>query len=194
MNIQDFKVSIITPTLNKRPEMLQEAIESVANQTVLVVKEHIIEVDDGRGQAATLNAAVKKAEGDYFIFLADDDKLDPSFIEKTTSEMVKGNWDIVGTFLENFGEETGIHGPRDFPFGTALCKTGLWHELGGYDPKAGPACDADFWLTCIHHGAKWTILPEPLFKSRVHNKQFSKIADWESARIHMKGKHGNKYV
>lgn len=186
-------VSIITPTLGNRPQMLQETIDSVKAQTIPVL-EHIIVTDTGQGQVKTINEGISKSKGECFVFLSDDDKLDPQFIEKTLAEMDKSGSYIVGTFLENFGDQNGIHGPRDFPFGTSLCLTSLWYETGGFDEKSGPACDADFWLTCIRNGAKWSVVPEPLFKSRVHDKQYSRIADWGGPRIHMKQKHGNNYV
>lgn len=185
-------VSVFTPTLGNRPEMLNEAIASVQAQTVPAL-EHIIELDNGKGQTRTMNDAMRKVKGDCFIFLADDDRLDPQFIEKTLAAMEKEQVDIVGTFLENFGGGDGVHGPGRFPFGTALCKTKWWRYLGGYDETVGPAVDADFWFMCFEKGARWCVIPDPLLKSRVHEEQYSRRADWsQSARV-IKSKYHGKY-
>lgn len=185
-------ISIITPTLGNRPDMLAEAIASVSAQTIKPI-EHIIEYDHGDGQAKTLNRAMRKVTGDLFIFLADDDKLDPYFIEKTLREMERSGVHIVGTWLENFGGDTGTHGPSNFPFGTALAMTSLWKEIG-FDEEVGVTVDADFWLCCKKRGYRWSFISEPLFKSRVHEGQYTHRADWEFSRKAMKAKHKEQYV
>jgi len=139
-----------------------------------------------------LNKAVSNMSSDTFICLCDDDKLDPTFIEKTTKLMEEKDADLVGTWLENFGDEQGVHQPGYVPFVTALCKKEIWERVGGYDPSAGMAADWDFYWLCKEQGAKIEYLNEPLFKRREHPQQVSKIGDWEASGRYIRHKHGDQ--
>lgn len=172
--------SVIIPSY--RTEFIDETILSIAKQTrrpkeVIIVYEpsDLCELKTNRGVAMSTSEA--------FIVLGDDDKLHPEFIEKTLRKMEDSNADIVYTGMEQFGENPGHHYPPGFKlenfkdsFGiyfTSLTRKSLWEKVGGYDPKAGPFFDWDFWWMCAEAGAKAEYLPEPLFQYRTHPGQDS---------------------
>ncbi len=187
-------VSVIIPTLGNRPEWLKEAIESVNNQTFrdfeLIIADNVTSTDNFRW-----NNAVKNSNGKYIVILSDDDMLFPDFLDKTVYEIEKGRVDIVGTFLEVFGDfpegEGGIHGPSKFPFFTSLFTKAIWEKVGGWDSTIGPMGDVEFWWRCFGAGAKWSIIGEPLYKYRKHAGQESNNCDWEDSRRKVLAKHKN---
>ena len=162
------KVSVIVPTIESRKELLKETLESVKNQTVqpfevLILREKV------KAIAGKLNRGIEKSKGEAFIILADDDKLDPTYIEKTVKKMEETKADIVGTALENFGKYTGAHQFNRVPFATSLVKKSMWEKVGGYDETIKIGEDADFYTMCINNGAKIEKVPEPLFIYRCHS-------------------------
>lgn len=181
------KVSIIILTIEKRREMLKEALASICDQTVQPYEVIILGGDEGVSKK--LNKSIAKSEGDVFIGFCDDDKLDPVYIEKTVQKIEETGADIVGTFLENFGDETGIHGFNDIPFGTSLIKKSIWEKVGGYDEKIGVGGDTDFYIMCINAGAKIEKIIEPLLKYRIHANNWSKSGNWEESNKFRKEKY-----
>ncbi len=171
--------------------MLKEALSSVDAQIVPALE--VLVMDKGKDGWVKMNEGVRIAKGDCFIILSDDDKLDPEYIAKTTALMEKTGVDIVATPLENFGDETGVHGVGAFPFFTALCKKSIWEKVGGWD-DVGAASDADFWFKCFDAGGHWEILGEPLFKYRKHGGQASNAItqeEWDYTNNLVKERHGH---
>src|ERR1700728_2076431 len=99
------KIAVIIPTQYKRPS-LKETIDSVYEQTRRPDEVILLTSDDTIWEK--MNRGVAMSHADAFVVLGDDDKLDPAFLQKTEAEMEKG-FDIVGTALENFGDESGVH-------------------------------------------------------------------------------------
>ena len=84
------RVSIIIPTLGKRPKMLKEAIASIEAQTIpceiIVVKDP----DKSFGnQQRKINKGIKQSSGEFYAFMGDDDRLKPDFAEKMLQEFEK---------------------------------------------------------------------------------------------------------
>jgi len=48
-----------------------------------------------------------------------------------------------------------------------LIKRSLWQKCGGYDEKANPLEDWDFWLTGMQNGMRAMYHPKPCFEYRV---------------------------
>jgi glycosyltransferase involved in cell wall biosynthesis len=181
--------TIIIPTQGTRPEMIKEAIASVKAQTVpceLIIADEV-------GDLEKFNRAVKKAKGKYILLLCDDDKLDPTFLEKTERLMDRN--DMVSTFMEVFGDvpigEHGIHGPDRYPFITTLFRKELFDKVGGFDTSIGPMGDVEFWWRCLQSGARWTKIAEPLFKYRKHANQDSNTCNWAESMKKVRAKHPN---
>jgi len=183
------KVSVIILTIDGREEMLKEAFNSVCNQTVKPYE--IIIITGKEGVRKKWNKGIVKSEGDAFIPLCDDDKLDKTYIEKTTGVMKDKKADIVGTALETFGIESGIHRFNETPPGTSLIKKSIWKKVGGYDENIGVGGDSDLFEMCKRVNAKIEIIPEPLLKYRQHKNNWSKSGDWEESNKYRKNKYEN---
>lgn len=167
--------------------MLKEALASIEVQTYPVSEIHVME---GPQEAwERVNMGVRKSKSDAFFVLCDDDLIRPSFVEETVKVMERWGVDIVSTPLENFGEQTGIHGCGEHPFVTALIRRSMFDKVGGYDPKAGLAADADFYYSAFEQGARWEKLGEPLFLYRVHGQQWSQNDLWSPYMDYIFRKH-----
>lgn len=116
-------VSVIIPTLN-RPEMIEEAIKSVLNQTLPVAIEIVVVNDGGRdiqdiidrlnesgnivyvshdknkGISAARNSGLRLAKGLYIAYLDDDDLYYPNHLEKAISVLEEGKYRVVYTDCE----------------------------------------------------------------------------------------------
>lgn len=163
------RITVFIPTRFER-EFILEALASVYNQTrkpdeVIIVK--------GNNQAAQMNQAVQMSTGDAFIYLADDDLLEPEFIEKHEAMMNETNGDIVASALREFGDRDGVHEWAGKPFICALIKKSLWERVGGFPawPDGQSMVDGDFMDICQKSGARFVRIPEPLWKYRIHPGQ-----------------------
>jgi glycosyltransferase involved in cell wall biosynthesis len=189
-------LACIIPTLGEREDMLLDAMWSAATQTV-PFKEVIVEKEPGRenqdNQAIKINEGIKKSTADAYVFMGDDDQLKPEFVEKMSQAMEESGADIVSCFHENFGDESGIHGPNRYPLCGTIVKKSLWERVGGFPLSAGPAVDSLFYFKCFDAGARWIKIGDALYRSRVHSKQFSHEADWELSRRRKKELFGDKY-
>ncbi len=182
-------ISVIIPTLGKRPEMLAEALASIEAQTVPAHEVIVVDFpDDAPGnQARRLNWGVKKSTGTHYVFMGDDDQLLPNFIEKMT-EYAEG-YDLISTGFENFGDEQGVHYPGPGPLASTIVKREMYDKTQGYDPEADVACDGEFYRQCLELGAKWNNVNGYLYRTRVHSGQYSRAANWEQANRYIENKH-----
>lgn len=73
------RVTVITPSLPERSELLAKAVASVEAQTVPV--EHLIDADPDTPVAEKRNRMIERADTEWVAFLDDDDTLDPHHIE-----------------------------------------------------------------------------------------------------------------
>lgn len=195
MNTQDFKISAIIPTLGKRPEMLQGAIDSIKAQSIPV---EIIVVNDNDetygNQARKLNKGVRQSTGEFYFFMGDDDQLNPNFAERMLLEFENPrNYDIVTSRFEVFGDEEGEHSPAGFPLCSTLVRRSMYDKTEGYDPNIPIGIDADFYFQCFEQNAKWTIIEDVLYRSRVHKDQYSLTGDWKGYKPLIMAKYGGKY-
>lgn len=171
MNGSGSTVSVLTPTLGSRAELLTECRASVAAQTVRV--EHLVEVDSGReGPQAIRNRLATSSGSDWLLPLDDDDLLDPDCVE-TLLAYAEGA-DVVYPFCR-------VEGRDDFfivnklwcerslflqPFipVTALVRRDFFVMLGGY--RNVPLEDYDFWKRAALHGGRFVCVPEVLWSYR----------------------------
>jgi hypothetical protein len=188
-------VSVIIPTNYSRPEMLKEAVASVESQTLkpnLIIEGRKGDWTGENNMYEKLNKAVSEMKTDSFIVLCDDDKLAPTFVEQTVNKMMETKADLVGTKLQNFGDDEGVHQQAHVPYVTALITKDIWQRAGGYDPAAGMAADWDFYWSCKEQGAKIEYVYEPLFLRREHGGQVSKIGNWRESYHYIRNKHGGQ--
>ena len=209
------KVSVIVPCFNTG-QYLDEAIHSVLNQTEDDLE--IIVVDDGStdpatvsllagyrrprtrvlhtvhvGLAAARNLGIAQAAGKYLCALDSDDRLEPSYLAKTTHVLdTDPSATFVSAWLRTFGDETWEWKPErcDLPvlltedtvLTSALVRRDAVIAAGGYDeqmPVQGDE-DWDLWLTLVERGGRGVILPEILFNYRRRPGSLSAVC-WHGA-------------
>jgi len=73
-------ISVVIPTIPERKKYLDNAINSVKNQTYKNIE--LIIVTEGKSAGASRNIGIKKARGNYIAFLDDDDTWHPEKLEK----------------------------------------------------------------------------------------------------------------
>lgn len=131
------------------------------------------------GVAAARNAGIARTTGDYFICLDADDKLDPTYVEKTVARALSTNAEVTYTNLEFFGDQQGewtapeptIENMRQWqivPSTCALVERHCFEASGGFNPQVIYE-DWAYWLNLmIKQGFSFAHINEPLFKYRKH--------------------------
>jgi glycosyltransferase involved in cell wall biosynthesis len=204
------KVSIIIPCFNLG-EFLAEAVDSVLAQTCQDLE--IVVVDDGStdgrtneilstfsrpktrvlraphaGLAAARNLGIARTSGDYLCALDADDRLEPTFLAKTTAVLDRDrSITFASAWLRTFGDEHWDWKPErcDLPtllwedtvLTAALVRRAAVEAVGGYDtamPEQGDE-DWDLWLTLVERGYRGVILPEILFEYRRRTASMSTV-------------------
>jgi len=194
-------VSVVVTCYNLG-QYLDEAVDSVLAQTFQDLE--LLIVDDGStdpatqsvlanyvrpktrvirashvGIAAARNTGLEHATGQYLCVLDADDRLLPTFLERTVGMLARDSTlTFCGTWLKTFGDEQWEWTPRhcDLP-------TLLWEDtvltaapvrrdavvaIGGFDTKMPEQGDDDWhlWLSLVAAGYRGTILPEVLYEYR----------------------------
>jgi hypothetical protein len=169
-------VSVITATIPERADMLTECRATVAAQTHPRL-EHIVELDEHyQGCSAMVNRAVAQATGEWLLPLADDDLLLPRCVETLLAHSTDA--DIVYSPPLVWGLHDPwwfFQAPPAIP-ATALVRTDLWRDLGGYDETAGREEDRKLWTRAVEAGARFVrVDEEPTWVYRIHgaNKSFA---------------------
>jgi GT2 family glycosyltransferase len=203
-------VSVIVPCYNLG-QYLDEALGSVLGQTYQDFE--ILVVDDGstdphtqallagyaapktrviraphRGLAAARNAGIAEASGRYLCALDADDRLRPTFLERTVHVLDRDDsLTFCSSWLRTFGDEQWDWTPRhcDLPtllwentvLTAALVRRAAVLDCGGYDagmPEQGDE-DWDLWLRLVAAGHRGTILPDVLFDYRRRQGSMSTV-------------------
>lgn len=197
LSIPKPKVSIVITNFNYDQYIL-ETLDSCKKQThkpyeIVVVDDHssdssyklLSNMDDiifvphtfTQDVAKCRNEGISKTTGDYFICLDADDRLKPTFIEKTLEAI--GNSQVCYTDMRQFGKfEQEHYKYPDFssdalknyqilPSACALCDRHVFEASGGFDPSIVYE-DWGWWLRLDQLGFKFTRVPEPLFEYRQH--------------------------
>jgi glycosyltransferase involved in cell wall biosynthesis len=186
--------SIIIPCYNYG-HVLREAIESAFDQTyrpleVIVVNDGstddtidvasqypvILHNQENQGAARAYNRGIELSGGEYVVILSADDKLHPSFVEKTMHVLERYPQKAFAyTHVVLFGLVNGILLSREYDIeklkmtnfitGTALIRKQAFQLGGLYDPYIGFE-DYDLWLSFAEKKQFGILLPEPLFYYR----------------------------
>lgn len=139
----------------------------------------LIRQNHNSGVAAARNAGIAQSSGDFFICLDADDKLDPTYVEKTVAVAITTDAEIVYTGLEFFDQQQGtweapeptIENMRQWqivPSTCALVERHCFDGCGGFNISTVYE-DWDFWCNLmIKQGYKFVRVNEPLFKYRKH--------------------------
>lgn len=178
------KVSIII-YYNKDRGWLNEAIESVKNQTYKGEIEIIESVSD-KGASYNLNRGIERSTGDYIKYLSEDDRLTELSIELSV-EAMEGK-DFIhgrainfyengkrGLFIPDFAVphlldmigKNRIHG------GTLMYRRDVFDRLGLFDESLDCAEEYEFNLRCLDAGLKLGYSDNFLYEYRRHSEQKS---------------------
>lgn len=174
-------VSVLTPSIQERGKFRYQCGRSVRSQCFFTAPgaevEHIVHLDlEQIGCAAAMNICAKRAKGEWFIPLADDDLLLPGAVESLLEQSADA--DIVYAPPLVTGNEDRwwfFQAPPAIPsFG--LIRRTLWEQIGGYDESLAHEEDRDFWTKALDLGARFVRVDEPVWVYRQHsaNKSFNK--------------------
>jgi glycosyltransferase involved in cell wall biosynthesis len=144
-------VTVCTPTIPPRTNLLGRAIESVHTQTVRPAA-HIVSVDHNRnGGAATLDSAIHAADTEWVATLDDDDEWLPNHLETLWALVQESNFkaDLAfthfmysssgdGGHLERFrGVPFDVNNPRQIT-NVFMVRKSLWQQVGGFSGGFDP--------------------------------------------------------
>ena len=172
-------VTVCTPSLPHRSDMLNECMQSVRSQT-WQPKSHLIGLDYERlGPAKTANKLYSQATTEWVISLADDDLLYPSFIETLLSQA--DDADMIYPWCEVIGTRNGWNPNSYFDAdrlrdnnyipATVLIRKSAWEDVGGFPEVLLE--DHEMWIKLMDAGKKIKCVPEILWQYRFHGKNIS---------------------
>jgi glycosyltransferase involved in cell wall biosynthesis len=167
-------VSVITPTIPERSELLKECIASVEAQTY-PHWEHVIVYDhDKAGCAKTMNEAARQAKGEWLLPLADDDLLLPGCIQALV--LVAADADVVYPVPLVWGEAADqfCGKPPDIP-SLALIRAESWRKIGGYGAGLKNREDNNLWMRMMGQSQRFVRYDQsPTWVYRFHGSNKSR--------------------
>ena len=132
-----------------------------------------------QGLAGSRNKGAALARGKYVVSLDADDRLAPTYLEKTLGVLERhAEYAFCYSLVQMFGAEEGIWKTEPFSLEKALrynhVPTGAvfrreaWIEAGGFRDQLYGQDDWNFWITLGAKGWEGCLIPEPLFFYRKH--------------------------
>lgn len=165
-------VSVLTPTIPSRADLLRECLRSVASQERDDV-EHLVARDEaGEGCAVVMNRLAERARGEWVMPLADDDLLLPGAIDSLWPST--GAADVVYAppllWAPHIPDPWWFfQAPPAIP-SFALIRRSLWEDLGGYDESLKREEDRDLWTRALDRGARFVKFDAaPTWVYRIHD-------------------------
>jgi glycosyltransferase involved in cell wall biosynthesis len=190
--------SVVIATRN-RPEYLSQALDSVLAQShtdfeVLVVDDasdtpvhlpldgrvELVRRSQRGGAAGARNEGVARANGEWVVFLDDDDAwLEPRLARLADAIAAHPTWSLVTTDADiqregrsvgswYNGREVPEHDQlaellgRNYVYGSAAVRRSYLDQVGGFDESLTLREDYDLWLRLVEAGAVVGIVPEKL--------------------------------
>jgi len=171
------------------------SVDNSADIIESLSKEHgfFFQRQENIGFTPTLNKAIKLCKGKYIAFLGSDDLFFEDKIEKQVHFLEdRPDFAVCGgnmVFIDDKGvllakQRKKPYSEVDFisifnnrkagpPASSAMIRTDVLHEVGGYDPKIGLE-DLYIWMKITHHGYKLAILDDDMIYYRKHGSNTSK--------------------
>lgn len=198
------KVSIIIPSLNQA-RYLEECILSVLGQdypnieylvmdggstdgSVAIIQEYSprlagwVSRPDG-GQAAALNAGLRRATGEIWAWMNADDAYLPGAVGRAVAwlgthpdvDILYGDCLVVDEHGQRqryfrapeFRLQSTLTGAIGIPSGSAFIRRAVFERVGGFDESLHYALDSNYWLRAALM-CTFAHLPEPLSLYRIH--------------------------
>lgn len=202
------QVTVVIPCFNQG-QFLAECLQSLRDQTVqnwcaIVLNDastdgvtpalcdtfaddrvQVLHMPQNLGRALVRNVGIAAAQTEGVLNLDADDKLAPTYLEKTLPLLLSApEVGVVYTDYQKFDRETGVMHYEAFdqaalywrqfiPAG-ALFRRSAWAKTTGYhaDFSSGNE-DYDIWLRIVEAGYRGIWLPEPLYLYRIHQASWS---------------------
>jgi glycosyltransferase involved in cell wall biosynthesis len=155
-------ITVVTPTIPGREDLLAECIESVA----MLGLAHLVQLDaDGAGPAAVRNRLAAEVRTEWTLFLDDDDLLYPNYLGTVlpylpAADVVYTAWDLTGATdpqPEPFFDEIVLRHHNVIPV-TACVRTDMFRAVGGF-PLGEDLEDYRLWLKLLDAGARFANIP-----------------------------------
>lgn len=154
-------------------------------------KTYLINYKNNKGVSYALNKGIKKSKGKYISWLSHDDYFHPNKLLKQINSIKKNEEKIVFTSFYQVDENRNIKKTKkykkflfeykyhilfrdDINLSTALFSKKIFKKVGYFDLKKKHTQDYDMMFKMFKK-FKVEIINEPLFYSRQHKKQTSKI-------------------
>jgi hypothetical protein len=170
-------LTVVTPTIPERRELLHELGQSIARQTAHPY-EWIVRTDwDQVGPAVMVNRMVAEADTEWVFRCDDDDLYDTNHFE-VIGQHLSDDYDVVYSWpridpLGHFDTPDALQ--MILPWKTlrdanwiasaAAIRTSLWEELGGYRDVHNE--DHDFWVRALDAGARFRCIPQVTWTYRM---------------------------
>ena len=175
---QDFEIIIVNDgSTDNSKEVAEHLISKYSDVSIQLVNQK----NTGH-PAISRNNGIKKAKGQYILTLDADDKVAPTFIEKTL-QVLQANpeYSIAYTHRQDFDGANEVHQAQPFNLDKlryqnhlsycALYKKEVWEKVGGYRTNTRFE-DWDFFVAAGAAGFNGVLVPEPLFLYRRHDTGF----------------------
>ncbi len=182
--VQDFDVIVLD---DASTDNLEEVLKDWSGDIQL------LKFEENRGVRHAFNAMVGHCKTEFYVTLAADDWVEPTFIEKCLSEFQKNPFlEFVASQTDFVNEEGKPLGPNTADvqrirrasnkpreqwlrelyygnqyFGVGMYRTSALAEVGGLDTDAGVLCDYDLYLKLLQRG-NIQIIEENLTHTRIH--------------------------
>lgn len=154
-------VTIVTATIPGREALLERAIASVRNQT-LMPRAHVYKLDEKRaGGAVTKNSLMGIVNTEWVIILDDDDTFLPDHIETLWEQRDKA--DIIYSYATGnprYNRPFSVEGlmADSIVSHTAMFKTSMFNQLGGF--KIAQGYDYHLWKDAAEAGFTFLSIPK----------------------------------
>jgi glycosyltransferase involved in cell wall biosynthesis/predicted TPR repeat methyltransferase len=173
---RDFEIIIVNDgSTDKSPQVARELILKHTSRCPM----RLLDGPNSGQPAAARNNGICQARGRYILCLDADDKIAPTFLDKTVSVLeLHAEVGVVYGHIQHFGQRCDIYACGEFQLDIlardnvlpycALYRREIWEAVGGYRLNVRGYEDWDFWLSICEQGWKGHLVPEPLFCYRKH--------------------------
>lgn len=159
-------VTVITPAIITRLDMLEKCIKSVNEQELRPI-DHLIYLDHNRhGVMYAVNKLINSVTTTYTQFLSDDNYFYPQHIKKLLAKIKEANADVAYAYPDVVGRDISFDVPfsadelrkRNF-ISEPLCRTDALKDACGF-LKNSPVEDWHMYLRMLGNGCKFVHVPE----------------------------------
>lgn len=170
-------ITVVTPTLPSRSELLDECAASVRAQ-LLAPFDHLAVIDhDGDGPALTRNRGIDAVKTEWVAFLDDDDLIDKGHLLLLMDEAERSEADLVWSWCRRLDSDVEI--PRAAFFDrvalrqdnyipiTVLARADTVRGAGCFDPNDEHE-DHGLWLRMLDREATFAVVPAVTWTYRGH--------------------------